>query len=573
MTEHTPRSRFPWFHSLRARISLLLCCMFVLFCALALYNNMAAFQLLLDRIHSNTEDTLVLYQKHLDEDLDRTETYLYTFAVNNKNLIALKTATPKSSAWYPALYRLRSEFESALPTYTADGFFCYAEAEQELIMYDASYSPNPSIRSTIRTMLDRDDIDLGSWFLYEINGRYYLVRILNLYGFRLGAYVSTDTLLDTLIQTGNSDSRLYFTDGTMVLRTPSTSFFLNPRNTKGTYFTCEFDDTSWLATSQPLDHTSLSLSLFLPSSEYMKSRSAFYSIAFIVSLFLLVIWLSLFTSLHRWVLHPVSRLTHALEQLRSGNFNVQIAETRQLNEFQTMTDTFNDMVSEIKDLKIDVYEKQLARQKLEALYLKQQITPHFMINCLNTVYQLTEIDQSELAQKMIRDLSAHLRYTLSSGQTVSLSEELNLVRNYIDLSSIRYPNALKLSISSDPQYENATVVPLLLLTFVENTVKYEIVMGKLLNMHIEIKPVFKDNCTFLHLCLWDSGRGFSPDMLALLDNLETYLQTETEHIGIVNVILRMRPIFPDATFTFCNRLQAGAQIDMEFPYVPFFPVS
>ena len=252
---------------------------------------------------------------------------------------------------------------------------------------------------------------------------------------------------------------------------------------------------------------------------------------------------------------------------------MQIAETRQLNEFQTMTDTFNDMVSEIKDLKIDVYEKQLARQKLEALYLKQQITPHFMINCLNTVYQLTESDQSELAQKMIRDLSAHLRYTLSSGQTVSLSEELNLVRNYIDLSSIRYPNALKLSISSDPQYENATVVPLLLLTFVENTVKYEIVMGKLLNMHIEIKPVFKDNCTFLHLCLWDSGHGFSSDLLALLDDLETYLQTETEHIGIVNVILRMRPIFPDAAFTFCNRPQAGAQIDMEFPYVPFFPVS
>lgn len=570
MIKQTSHSRF---HSLRARLSLLLCCMFVLFCALVLYNNMAAFQLLLDRMHSNTEDTLVLYQKHLDEDLERTETYLYTFAMNNKNLISLKATPPKSSSWYPTLYRIREDFESALPSYTADGFFCYAEPEKELVMYDTSYNPSPAIRSTVREILENEDVDLRSWFVHEINGHYCLVRVLNLSGYKLGAYVSIDTLLDTLIRSGESDSRLYFTDGTMVLRTPSTSFFLNPKNTSGPYLSCEFDDTSWLAISQPLEHTSISLSLFLSNTEYARSRADFYSIALVVALFLLMIWFSLFTSLHRWVLHPVSRLTRALEQLRSGNFDIRIAESHQLNEFQNMTDTFNEMVSEIKNLKIDVYEKQLARQKLEALYLKQQITPHFMINCLNTVYQLTDMNQPELAQKMIRDLSSHLRYTLSSGQTIAFSEELKLVRNYIDLSSIRYPDALKLFIACDPQYEDATVVPLLLLTFVENTVKYEVVMGKTLEIHIEVLPVFKNNCTYLHICLWDSGKGFSPDMLALLDDLETYVAEETEHIGIVNVILRMRPIFPDSFFTFGNRENAGAQIDMEFPYVPFFPIS
>ena len=573
MKKQFSHSRFHGFHSLRARLSLLLCCMFVLFCALVLYNNMAAFRLLLDRMHNNTEDTLVLYQKALDEDLERTETYLYTFALGNTDLIALKTTPPTSSSWYPTLYRIRENFKSALPTYTADGFFCYAEFNKQLVMYDSDYSPSPAMRATVREILEDDDLDLRSWFLHEINGRYYLVRILNLSGYKLGAYVALNTLLDTLVRNGESDSLLYFTDGTMVLRTPSNSFFLNPRNTSGAYLSCEFDDDSWLAISQPLDHTSLSLSLFLSASEYTRSRTDFYSIALVVALFLLVIWFSLFTSLYKWVLHPVARLTRALEQLRSGNLDIRIAETHQLDEFQNMTDTFNEMVSEIKDLKIDVYEKQLARQKLEALYLKQQITPHFMINCLNTVYQLTEINQPELAQKMIKDLSSHLRYTLSSGQTVAFSEELKLVRNYIDLSSIRYPNALKLILSCDAQYENATVVPLLLLTFVENTVKYEVVMGKILEIHIEITPVFKNNCTYLHVCLWDSGKGFSSDVLPLLEDFETYATEETEHIGIVNVVLRMRPIFPDVSFTFCNRKNAGAQIDIEFPYVPFFPVS
>lgn len=92
-----------------------------------------------------------------------------------------------------------------------------------------------------------------------------------------------------------------------------------------------------------------------------------------------------------------------------------------------------------------------------------------MINFLNTIYQLTENDHSDLARQMIQDLSNHLRYTLSSGQSVSLAEELRLVQNYVDLSSIRYPDALKLIVSCEETLKNATVVPLLLLNFIENT--------------------------------------------------------------------------------------------------------
>lgn len=120
-------------------------------------------------------------------------------------------------------------------------------------------------------------------------------------------------------------------------------------------------------------------------------------------------------SLHRWVLHPVHMLTHALEQLRGGDLKVRIPDDAMLDEFRKMTTAFNDMVEEIDDLKIANYEKQLARQKLEALYLKQQITPHFMINCLNTIYQLTENNHADLARQMLQNLSVHLRYTLSSG--------------------------------------------------------------------------------------------------------------------------------------------------------------
>ena len=58
-------------HSLGFRIFVLLAVMIVFFCALVVYNNTAAFGLMLERIHENSENTLVLYQKSLDENLSR----------------------------------------------------------------------------------------------------------------------------------------------------------------------------------------------------------------------------------------------------------------------------------------------------------------------------------------------------------------------------------------------------------------------------------------------------------------------------------------------------------------------
>ena len=70
-----------------------------------------------------------------------------------------------------------------------------------------------------------------------------------------------------------------------------------------------------------------------------------------------------------------------------------------------------------------------------------------------------------------------------------------------------------------------------------------------------------------------TGVDISENMLAVLQNLDTYVNSEQEHIGITNVVLRLRQIFPDAAFTFCNRSGAGAQITIDFPYVPFFRID
>ena len=561
-------------HSLSVRILVLLFFMIVFFLGLAIYNNTAAFRFLLERIHENSENALVLYQKNLDENLSRTETYLYSYAFNDADLLSLQSAEPQTTDWYVLLNRIKTSFNSSSPLYTVNGFFCYQVSTDTLILSDKTENQVPLLFHTIHDIVQAEEAPHPDWFLIDFGGKHYLFRIMNVNGCRLGAYVSTNNLLSTLNNEKSPDSLLYFSDDSLLLRSPDTDVQLDSSALKWRrYPSYQIDDDSWMAISQNLEESSLSLTLLLKFSEYSQYQSEYYMLALIVSLALFGIWLILFASLHHWVLHPVRTLTGALEQLRSGDLDVRIPGKNQLTEFQAMTDSFNSMVEEIDSLKIENYEKKLSKQKIEALYLKQQITPHFMINCLNTIYQLTENDHSDLARQMIQDLSNHLRYTLSSGQSVSLAEELRLVQNYVDLSSIRYPDALKLHIFCNEALKNATVVPLLLLNFVENTIKYETSLGQLLSIYIDIWEQEENNCSILHIRIWDTGRGFSKDMLQKLISIDSYINSEGEHIGITNVVLRLRQLFPDAMFSFSNRPDAGAQIDIHFPYVPFFWAS
>ena len=331
-------------HSLGFRIFVLLAVMIVLFCALVVYNNTAAFGLMLERIHENSENTLVLYQKSLDENLSRTETYLYVFALNDADLLSLRAAEPQTTGWYVTLNRIKKSFESATPNYTVDGFFCYQEATDALVLYDQTSNPTPLLWNYIRKIANTEDPS-SVWNLNEINGKYYLVRILNLNGYLLGAYISTDTLLGTLVDTKTQDSLLYFSDGSLLLRTPSSNVRMEaPRLKWRRYPSYDIDGTSWMAVSHELKETPLSLTLLLKASEYTKYQSSFYLLALIVSLGLFVIWLLLSASLHRWVLHPVHMLTHALEQLRGGDLKVRIPDDAMLDEFRKMTTAFNDMV-------------------------------------------------------------------------------------------------------------------------------------------------------------------------------------------------------------------------------------
>lgn len=138
-------------------------------------------------------------------------------------------------------------------------------------------------------------------------------------------------------------------------------------------------------------------------------------------------------------------------------------------------------------------EQQMLRLKEENLRaemtsLKYQINPHFFMNTLNNIHALIDID-TEAAKSAVIDLSKMMRYVLydSEREMISLSADLQFLRNYIELMRIRYTDHVQITIDA-PQTlpEKVAIPPLLLIVFVENAFKHGVSYNHPSYIHISL---------------------------------------------------------------------------------------
>jgi two-component system LytT family sensor kinase len=130
-----------------------------------------------------------------------------------------------------------------------------------------------------------------------------------------------------------------------------------------------------------------------------------------------------------------------------------------------------------KKLEMERENDQLERaiQETEGKVLRAQMNPHFVFNALNSIRALITEDPQK-AKKGINQLSKLLRSSLLTERkkTISLSEELETILDYLSLEKIRYEERLDWNFQIDPVCLKSQVPPMLLQTLVENGIKHGI---------------------------------------------------------------------------------------------------
>ncbi|RKD20082.1 histidine kinase [Pelobium manganitolerans] len=172
---------------------------------------------------------------------------------------------------------------------------------------------------------------------------------------------------------------------------------------------------------------------------------------------------------------------------------------------------------------------ELEKQKLtaELAFLKSQINPHFLFNSLNNIYSLA-YQKSDAAPNAILKLSEIMRYMLyeSNDSKVSLEKEIGYLKSFIELQKLRFKGDAQVVLEIEGQVAQQQIVPLLLISFVENAFKHGLATDKNHPIHINIS-VFEDNLMFT---------------IKNRKNLQN--KDQTGGIGMINVVRRLDLTYP-----------------------------
>lgn len=538
------------------------------------WNNYMAVTTIRERVHEVVSGTVSMYQREISAKLDNVDSYLITFIYDNKHISQLGIDARKSIDWFSAAQKFQKEINASVSIYGVDSFF-FINTDQDVFI-TCSANNDRVIYEVIRKMVNDGSPftpqNAGKWMLCEIDGKHYLFRLIKYQGSYIGAWVAGDTILSGIsdVSYGAVQTFLGTGDGVIISSIDDKNHMETISTNQSSSQLVMFRGEKYLMISKKLHSADVYLVSLVADASLQSGVHEYMTILYgvLAGLFLLLLCSILF--MMRTVLRPVKNLTKGIRRLQSGDIDFRIKEDSVSSEFAEMNKAFNEMVAQIKTLRIEVYEEKLERQQIKMDYLKLQITPHFLINCLNMIYQLSENDRFDLSRQMALDLSRHLRYTLSSHQFVPLEDELAHVRNYIELSGIRYPSSIKLHIEQADDTCRCTVIPLIVQSFVENTVKYEAAISKTVHIYVQAYLVEENSRKQLFIRIWDTGAGFSPDILAQLQDIPTYLSTnKNKRIGISNVLQRAVLLFPDCSFTFSNRPGEGAQIEILLPNLTY----
>lgn len=238
-------------------------------------------------------------------------------------------------------------------------------------------------------------------------------------------------------------------------------------------------------------------------------------------------------------------LSRHINRVSTGDFDTTLKIDGK-DEIALLARQFNSMVRSINDLMYEVQESNAQNSLLEQKQndirfkmLASQINPHFLFNALEAIRMEAHMKGQVEIARVVRLLGKMMRSVLEVGRSnVLLSQELEVVRCYLDIQQFRYEERLKYQFIIDPAVESIYMPPLLIQPLVENAVIHGL-DNKMEGAFVTVEVVQAGN--HAKFTITDNGVGISPDKLEeLLNTLERQEEREGERIGLRNVHDRLK---------------------------------
>ncbi len=168
---------------------------------------------------------------------------------------------------------------------------------------------------------------------------------------------------------------------------------------------------------------------------------------------------------------PIHRLTARIRRISENDLSFDPAIEQGKDEISQIGKVVNEMTLSVQHLLQESTLQAEQKRKIEIAMLQSQVNPHFLYNTLDSIHWMAVIQKNTGIQQMTRSLSNLLK-NIAKGydQKVSLGEELSLLKDYVNIQSIRYLDTFELKNNIPVQFLDYSIIKLTLQPLVENAI-------------------------------------------------------------------------------------------------------
>ncbi|WP_256757343.1 sensor histidine kinase [Cohnella sp. WQ 127256] len=207
---------------------------------------------------------------------------------------------------------------------------------------------------------------------------------------------------------------------------------------------------------------------YIPSKEYNREMNKWKKQFLLFSALSLLVGILLSWFIWKMVYRPIHMINKEITHFSYDQSSKPISVSG-LEEFNYILFNFHQMRGRITELIYDVEEKEKRRGQLEVEKLLVQINPHFLHNTLNTIQWLARMQGQANIAELVSIFTRVLHYNLGKKSIiVTVSEEVDAIRDYIELQNIRYDHQFKVRLDIDPDTLHVSIPRFILQPLVEN---------------------------------------------------------------------------------------------------------
>ena len=449
-----------------------------------------------------------------------------------------------------ALRQIQSALDYENTMFNSDfSYMFYVLSDTSVVSRAATigYDEDEKIRAIIIGRIDNGEYEKirQNWYCENLDGSWYIYQVFKAGNSYISAWIRCDEAFDFFLKnSAYRDAEIdYLSPGADIETAGKKVFVFNPELIE-TELAFRFTD-----------------------------ETSFSAVKSILILFLLTLLLDII--FYAYVMSYYSQnISKPLKALRNGISAIEslpAGESGARSELDEANLALSTLKTQLENIEVRYYKSQVDLVKTELDYFMLQIKPHFFINCLSIIHSMIQKKSYTEAQDFCVYLSRYIRYMFfESLQCVPLNDEVEHLNLYLRIQNIRSHTDLFIDENISPDAVDAVVPPLLLVTFVENSVKHSSQRPEDLLISLSVNRIRKNGKDWLSIMICDNGVGFPESYISAFNSGEihsTVTERGVQNIGIQNIRKRMSLLYGNScSITLMNN--HGANILIEIPFAP-----